>query len=162
MGKGSYITLFSPSDVTAFNRMKFGGRGCYITLFSPSDVTAFNRMKFGGRGCYITLFSPSDVTAFHRIVALSRIRVKLNEGSMDRLLNQFLIYMYVYVTAHPRFFNQLSTGLDMIALAGEWLTATANTNMWVCQDMSIYVTKCQYRSLHVNVCQYMSIYVTTF
>ncbi|CDQ97040.1 unnamed protein product [Oncorhynchus mykiss] len=32
-------------------------------------------------------------------------------------------------TGHPRFFNQLSTGLDIIGLAGEWLTSTANTNM---------------------------------
>ena len=32
---------------------------------------------------------------------------------------------------HPRFFNQLSTGLDIVGLAGEWLTSTANTNMWV-------------------------------
>uniref|UniRef100_A0A674AEJ1 Glutamate decarboxylase 1b n=1 Tax=Salmo trutta TaxID=8032 RepID=A0A674AEJ1_SALTR len=34
-------------------------------------------------------------------------------------------------TGHPRFFNQLSTGLDIIGLAGEWLTSTANTNMIV-------------------------------
>uniref|UniRef100_A0A3B5MP98 Glutamate decarboxylase 1a n=1 Tax=Xiphophorus couchianus TaxID=32473 RepID=A0A3B5MP98_9TELE len=32
-------------------------------------------------------------------------------------------------TGHPRFFNQLSTGLDIVGLAGEWLTSTANTNM---------------------------------
>ncbi|RXN03318.1 glutamate decarboxylase 1 isoform X2 [Labeo rohita] len=32
-------------------------------------------------------------------------------------------------TGHPRFFNQLSSGLDIIGLAGEWLTSTANTNM---------------------------------
>uniref|UniRef100_A0A3Q4BQ72 Uncharacterized protein n=1 Tax=Mola mola TaxID=94237 RepID=A0A3Q4BQ72_MOLML len=32
-------------------------------------------------------------------------------------------------TGHPRFFNQLSSGLDVIGLAGEWLTSTANTNM---------------------------------
>ena len=44
------------------------GEGYYITLFSPSDVTAFYRMKYGGGGSYINLFSPSDVTAFHRIV----------------------------------------------------------------------------------------------
>ena len=42
MGEGSYITLFSPSDVTAFHRMKYGEGGYYITLFSPSDVTAFH------------------------------------------------------------------------------------------------------------------------
>lgn len=36
---------------------------------------------------------------------------------------------YCVKTGHPRFFNQLSTGLDIIAMTGEWLTATANTNM---------------------------------
>ena len=52
------------------NRMKYGGGGggSYITLFSLNDVTAFHRLKnMGGGGPYITLFSPSDVTAFHRI-----------------------------------------------------------------------------------------------
>ena len=44
------------------------GEGSHITLFSPSDVTVFHRMKYGGGGCYITLFLPSDVTAFHRII----------------------------------------------------------------------------------------------
>ncbi|XP_040209513.1 glutamate decarboxylase 1-like [Rana temporaria] len=37
---------------------------------------------------------------------------------------------YGVKTGHPRYFNQLSSGLDMIGLAGEWLTATANTNMF--------------------------------
>merc|ERR1719295_217417 len=37
---------------------------------------------------------------------------------------------YGVKTGHPRFFNQLSTGLDIVSLAGEWLTATANTNMF--------------------------------
>jgi glutamate decarboxylase len=32
-------------------------------------------------------------------------------------------------TGHPRFFNQISCGLDLVSMAGEWLTATANTNM---------------------------------
>ena len=27
LGRGSYIALFSPSDVTAFHRMKYGGGG---------------------------------------------------------------------------------------------------------------------------------------
>ena len=26
------------------------GRECYITSFSPSDVTTFHRMKYGGGG----------------------------------------------------------------------------------------------------------------
>uniref|UniRef100_A0A3Q3KBZ5 Glutamate decarboxylase 1b n=1 Tax=Monopterus albus TaxID=43700 RepID=A0A3Q3KBZ5_MONAL len=36
---------------------------------------------------------------------------------------------YGVSTGHPRFFNQLSSGLDVIGIAGEWLTSTANTNM---------------------------------
>ncbi|CAK7305375.1 Glutamate decarboxylase 1 [Vulpes lagopus] len=36
---------------------------------------------------------------------------------------------YGVKTGHPRFFNQLSSGLDVVGLAGEWLTATANTNI---------------------------------
>merc|ERR1712079_749515 len=37
---------------------------------------------------------------------------------------------YQVKTGHPRFFNQLSCGLDVTSLAGEWLTAAANTNMF--------------------------------
>ncbi|XP_023837216.1 glutamate decarboxylase 1 isoform X3 [Salvelinus sp. IW2-2015] len=40
-------------------------------------------------------------------------------------------------TGHPRFFNQLSTGLDIIGLAGEWLTSTANTNIRFWSKMKI-------------------------
>ncbi|EMP29255.1 Glutamate decarboxylase 1 [Chelonia mydas] len=36
---------------------------------------------------------------------------------------------YGVKTGHPRYFNQLSSGLDIVGLAGEWLSATANTNM---------------------------------
>ena len=32
------------------NTMKYGGEGSYITLFLPSDVTAFHKMKYGGGG----------------------------------------------------------------------------------------------------------------
>ena len=59
--------LFSPSWLIQSIIVLSMGEGSYITLFSPSDVTAFHRMKCGGRGCYITLFLPSDVPAFHRI-----------------------------------------------------------------------------------------------
>lgn len=34
-------------------------------------------------------------------------------------------------TGHPHFFNQLSSGLDIVSLAGEWLTSACNTNMYV-------------------------------
>ena len=41
----------------------------------------------------------------------------------------FSVHVSSVLLGHPRFFNQLSTGLDIIGLAGEWLTSTANTNM---------------------------------
>ena len=34
MGEGSYITLFSQSDVTAFHRMKYGGGVLYNLVFT--------------------------------------------------------------------------------------------------------------------------------
>ena len=56
MGEGSYITLFSPSDVTAFHRMKYGGGLLYNLVFT-SDVTAFHRMKYGGGLLYNLVFT---------------------------------------------------------------------------------------------------------
>ena len=40
---------------------------------------------------------------------------------------------------HPRFFNQLSCGLDITSLAGEWLTATANTNMFTYEIAPVFI-----------------------
>ncbi|CAH1773736.1 unnamed protein product [Owenia fusiformis] len=45
---------------------------------------------------------------------------------------------YCVKTGHPRFFNQLSQGLDIVALAGEWLTATANTNMFTYEVAPVF------------------------
>uniref|UniRef100_A0A4W3H553 Glutamate decarboxylase 1-like n=1 Tax=Callorhinchus milii TaxID=7868 RepID=A0A4W3H553_CALMI len=46
---------------------------------------------------------------------------------------------YGVKTGHPRFFNQLSTGLDIIGLAGEWLTAAANTNMFTYEIAPVFI-----------------------
>uniref|UniRef100_A0A8D3CVI8 Glutamate decarboxylase 2 n=1 Tax=Scophthalmus maximus TaxID=52904 RepID=A0A8D3CVI8_SCOMX len=40
---------------------------------------------------------------------------------------------------HPRYFNQLSTGLDMVGLAADWLTSTANTNMFTYEVAPVFV-----------------------
>lgn len=42
-------------------------------------------------------------------------------------------------TGHPHFFNQLSCGLDVISLAGEWLTAAANTNMFTYEIAPVFI-----------------------
>ncbi|CAG9835373.1 unnamed protein product [Diabrotica balteata] len=46
---------------------------------------------------------------------------------------------YQVKTGHPHFFNQLSTGLDLISMAGEWLTATANTNMFTYEIAPVFI-----------------------
>ncbi|XP_078544079.1 glutamate decarboxylase 1-like isoform X1 [Lissotriton helveticus] len=46
---------------------------------------------------------------------------------------------YGVKTGHPRFFNQLSTGLDIVGLAGEWLTSTANTNMFTYEIAPVFI-----------------------
>ncbi|XP_033758274.1 glutamate decarboxylase 1-like [Pecten maximus] len=45
---------------------------------------------------------------------------------------------YCIRTGHPRFLNQLSTGMDMIGIAGEWLTAVANTNMFTYEVAPVF------------------------
>lgn len=43
-------------------------------------------------------------------------------------------------SGHPRFMNQLSTGLDIISMAGDWLTATANSNTFTYEVSPVFVT----------------------
>ncbi|XP_048414422.1 glutamate decarboxylase 1 isoform X1 [Stegostoma tigrinum] len=45
---------------------------------------------------------------------------------------------YGVKTGHPRFFNQLSSGLDIIGLVGEWLTSAANTNMFTFEIAPVF------------------------
>ncbi|KAG8189583.1 hypothetical protein JTE90_023653 [Oedothorax gibbosus] len=46
---------------------------------------------------------------------------------------------YAVKTGHPHFFNQLSSGLDIVGMAGEWLTATANTNMFTFEIAPVFI-----------------------
>lgn len=42
-------------------------------------------------------------------------------------------------SGHPRFCNQLSNGLDIVSMAGEWLTAAANTNMFTYEIAPVFI-----------------------
>ncbi|XP_029102133.1 glutamate decarboxylase 2 isoform X1 [Scleropages formosus] len=57
----------------------------------------------------------------------------------DILLSCRATLKYAIKTAHPRYFNQLSTGLDMVGLAADWLTSTANTNMFTYEVAPVFV-----------------------
>ena len=54
-------------------------------------------------------------------------------------ISQFNKYFVTLTLGHPRFFNQLSTGLDIVSMAGEWLTATANTNMFTYEIAPVFI-----------------------
>ena len=47
--------------------------------------------------------------------------------------------IFIAISGHPRFFNQLSNGLDIVSMAGEWLTATANTNMFTYEIAPVFI-----------------------
>ncbi|KAI5726547.1 hypothetical protein M8J76_004610 [Diaphorina citri] len=51
----------------------------------------------------------------------------------------FTTLKYQVRTGHPMFMNQLSCGLDVVSMAGEWLIATANTNMFTYEIAPVFI-----------------------
>lgn len=49
------------------------------------------------------------------------------------------VLKYQVKSGHVHFMNQLSTGLDVISMAGEWLTATANANMFTYEVAPVFI-----------------------
>lgn len=62
-------------------------------------------------------------------------------GDYSDTFNAFLdgVLMSAILPGHPHFFNQLSCGLDIVSMAGEWLTATANTNMFTYEIAPVFI-----------------------
>lgn len=70
-----------------------------------------------------------------------KINLKINkEGvNLEQIFKDCLMVMdFLVKTAHPRNFNQISQGLDMVSLAGEWVTGTCNTNMFTYEVAPIF------------------------
>ncbi|KAI1289556.1 Glutamate decarboxylase [Halotydeus destructor] len=60
--------------------------------------------------------------------------------SVDQLLvDCYEALRHQVKTGHPHYFNQISCGLDIVSMAGEWLTATANTNMFTYEIAPIFI-----------------------
>lgn len=59
--------------------------------------------------------------------------------AINRIINCVFYFILILITGHPYFFNQLSSGLDIISMAGEWLTATANTNMFTYEIAPVFI-----------------------
>ncbi|KAL1512520.1 hypothetical protein ABEB36_002102 [Hypothenemus hampei] len=68
------------------------------------------------------------------------LRVPDHGVSLQQLIHDCATTLkYQVKTGHPRFFNQLSCGLDLVSMAGEWLTATANTNMFTYEIAPVFI-----------------------
>ncbi|XP_018567199.1 glutamate decarboxylase [Anoplophora glabripennis] len=74
------------------------------------------------------------------MIKLLDLRVPEQGVSLQQLIHDCATTLkYQVKTGHPRFFNQLSCGLDLISMAGEWLTATANTNMFTYEIAPVFI-----------------------
>lgn len=87
----------------------------------------------------------SKVLDFHHPHQLKEMMAHcLNVDENPRDLEQILsdckeTLKYCVKTGHPRFLNQFSTGIDMIGVAGELLTAITNTNMFTYEIAPVFV-----------------------
>jgi hypothetical protein len=86
------------------------------------------------------------ITGIHNLTlrGIAECQQKLTKLKTDSyVLNDVLLLNIVLTwflaSGHPYFFNQLSQGLDMISMAGEWLAATANTNMFTYEIAPVFI-----------------------
>lgn len=84
------------------------------------------------------------VLDYHKPECLSeKIDMKIGEESLP--LSQLIVdcataLKFQVKSGHPRFLNQLTNGLDIISMAGEWLAATANSNMFTYEISPVFIT----------------------
>lgn len=65
------------------------------------------------------------------VESLSSFDIGKEPLTLDKIIDDCAFVMDNSVrTAHPRCFNQLFQGLDLVSLAGEFVTAATNTNMY--------------------------------
>ncbi|MFH4973820.1 hypothetical protein AB6A40_000529 [Gnathostoma spinigerum] len=74
------------------------------------------------------------------MIKLIDLSIPNQPQNLDQLVNACREVLRLGVrTGHPRFFNQISCGLDLVSMVGEWLTATANTNMFTYEIAPVYI-----------------------
>nr|QNG40897.1 glutamate decarboxylase 1 [Hofstenia miamia] len=83
------------------------------------------------------------VLEFHHPMELKgNLDLEVPEGpeTLAQILNDCREALkYAVKSGHPRFFNQLSSGMDVVSLAGEWLTSTVNSNMFTYEVSPVFV-----------------------
>ncbi|GMR43639.1 hypothetical protein PMAYCL1PPCAC_13834, partial [Pristionchus mayeri] len=85
----------------------------------------------------------TKILEFHHPAEMATlIHLEIPDGgeSLDTLVKACAKVLSLGVrTGHPRFYNQISCGLDLVSMAGEWLTATANTNMFTYEIAPVFI-----------------------
>lgn len=94
---------------------------------------------------YIELsFTPNErVLEYHqpeKLKEMFNMQVPSEGMTLQHLISDCAtVLKYGVKTGHPHFMNQLSSGLDIISMAGEWLTATVNTNMFTYEISPVFI-----------------------
>ncbi|XP_076437424.1 cysteine sulfinic acid decarboxylase-like [Babylonia areolata] len=82
---------------------------------------------------------PEDLTN------LLDLEIRKEPESRDRMLEHCSrVVRYSAKTGHPRFFNQLYSGLEVYSLAGSWLTDSLNTNIHTYECAPVFVVMEKY------------------
>uniref|UniRef100_A0A915JTU2 Glutamate decarboxylase n=1 Tax=Romanomermis culicivorax TaxID=13658 RepID=A0A915JTU2_ROMCU len=141
-------------NVTLNDKILFSGHSLlnvYHTDILPTNIDGWKNTESFLLGVVKILFDyikesndrTSKLVRFHHPDQLAQI-LDLKISDDPRELKQLLddceqVLKYQVKTGHPHFFNQISTGLDLISMAGEWLTATANTNMFTYEISPVFI-----------------------
>ncbi|XP_043832057.1 glutamate decarboxylase 1-like [Dromiciops gliroides] len=134
----SFMTDFSNVYASDLLPSKHGGEFTERFLLEVVDILLhYIRKTFDEKSKILDFHHPHQL-----LEGLDGFNLELSEEPEP--LEQLLVdcrdtLKYGVKTGHPRFFNQLSSGLDMIGLAAEWLTATANTNMFTYEISPVFI-----------------------
>lgn len=136
--------------------ISYGSYGCRLLLltFTRSQAGApplffflliKEEIEKGAKTCDVA--APYSSEIYRYICGFDVIIVILDTKYLVSCHEQTYYYMALlrfilkleWFLGHPRFFNQLSNGVDVISMAGEWLTATANTNMFTYEISPVFI-----------------------
>ena len=97
--------LFSPSSIIQWSM----GEGCYITLFSPSDVTAFHRILVIyalQRYLFLLLFSFEKLLQIYFTIMLIAIRWLVVDTKKIYIYLRMWLCVFVYIVLVMKWFER--------------------------------------------------------
>ena len=130
-GKGKLILDCSQGGVAGVHCFYGTWKSCQA--HGVNVILTLSNLPSSLISCFLPFIIIINVTKMTLILSMSGHPHFFNQLSLLLLLSwlmMLLLSLLLLLSGHPRFFNQLSCGLDVTSLAGEWLTATANTNMF--------------------------------